>query len=192
MCPNLSHQEQTVSLQSNIKCLWRPHRRQIMAGFPGTKIVSQYSSEWKLSKMYRWHREHLVLSSGCGLLLLELSSSTTIGLWKEPTGARGVEELEWSEEGGGLSGRQGRWRGEGSEDESDGGKSVHWRGRRSLSRLMWMIGCRTLSSPSWQASSNVASANSWRRVISFISTCRLRSDSSCCRLIVCRSRRKVA
>jgi len=196
ICPSLSHQEQTISLQSSIKWPWRPHRRQTIAGLSGTKIVSQYSSEWKLLKIYRWHQEHRVLSSDCALSLSESSSSTTMGLWKEPTGARGVEELEWSEEREGIDGRRGRWRGEGSKDESDGtadgGKSVRCRGWWSLSHLMWIIGRRTLLSPSWQASSKVASANSWRRLISFILTCRLRSDSSCCRLIVCRSRRKVA
>jgi len=195
ICPSLSHQEQTISLQSSIKWPWRPHRRQTIAGVPGTKIVSQYSSEWKLLKIYRWHREHRVLSSSRALLLSESSSSTTIGLWKEPTGARGVEELKWSEEREGRDGRWDRWRGEGSKDKSDGtadgGISVLRRGWWSLPRLMLIIGRRMLSSPSWQASSKVASANSWRRVISFISICRLRSASSCCCLIVYQSRRKV-
>ena len=195
ICPSLSHQEQTVSLQSSIKWPWRPHRWQTIAGLPGTKIVSQYSSEWKLLKIYWWHQEHRVLSSGCTLLLSESSSSMTMGLWKEPTGAQGVEELEWSEEREGIDGRRGHWRGEGSKDKSDGtadgGKSVRCRGRRSLSRLMWIIGWRILSSPSKQASSKVACANLWRRLTSFISICRLRSASSCCRLIICQSRIKV-
>jgi len=195
ICPSLSHQEQMISLQSSIKWPWRPHHRQTIAGLPGMKIVSQYSSEWKLLKIYWWHREHWVLSSGLALLLSESSSSTTMGLWKEPTRAQGVEELEWSEEWEGIDGRRGRWRGEGSEDESDGtadgGKSIHCRGRWSLSRLMLIIGRRILSSPSWQASSKVASVNLWRRVISFISICHLRSASSCCCLIVCRSNIKV-
>ena len=181
MCPSLSHQEQTISLQSNIKWPWRPHRRQTIAGVPGMKIVSQYSLEWKLLKMYQWHREHRALSVGCAVSLSESSLSTTIGLWKEPTGVWEVEEFEWSEEqegiGEGIDGHRGCWRGEGSEDESDGmtdgGKSVCWHGRWSLSRLMWIIGQRILSSPSRQASSKVASANSWRRLSSFISSCRL-------------------
>jgi len=195
ICPSLSHQEQTVSLQSSIKWPWRPHHRQTIAGLPGTKIMSQYSLEWKLLKIYWWHREHWVLSSGRALSLSESSSSTTMGLWKEPTGARGVEELEWSEEWEGIDGRRGHWKGEGSEDESDGtsdgGKSIHCCGRRSLSCLMWIIGWRILSSPSEQASSKVACANSWRRLTSFISICHLRSASSCCCLIICRSRIKV-
>jgi len=196
ICPSLSHQKQMISLQSSIKWPWRPHRRQTIVGLSRTKIMSQYSSEWQLLKIYWWHQEHWVLSSGCALLLLELSSLTTMGLWKEPTGAWGVEEFEWSEEREGIDGHWGRWRGEGSEDESDGmadgGKSICCHGQWSLSCLMWIIGWRILSSPSKQASSKVACANLWRRLISFISSCCLRSASSCCRLIICWSKIKVA
>ena len=82
-------------------------------------------------------------------------------------------------------------------------RRIRWYGRRrEICSLSWTmisfsshvdyIGRRILSSPSRQASSKVASANLWRRAISFISICRLGSASSCCRLIVCRSRIKVA
>jgi len=71
--------------------------------------------------MYRWHLGHWMLLIGVLVLLSESSSSMTIGLWKEPSGALRVEGPELFEDWEVVSGcRLDRWMGEGREDESDG------------------------------------------------------------------------
>ena len=74
--------------------------------------------------MYWWHLGHQMLLAGVLVSLSESSSSTTIGLWNEPTGAWGIKgpELfeEWEVIGENLGHCLGRWMGEGREDESDG------------------------------------------------------------------------
>jgi len=48
--------------------------------------------------MYRWHLGHRALLAGVLVSLLESSSSTTMGLWREPSGAQGIEGPELFED----------------------------------------------------------------------------------------------
>jgi len=139
--------------------------------------------------MYQWHLGHRVLLVGVLVSLLESSSSTTIGLWKEPSGALGWEGPELFEDWEIISGcRLDCWTGEGREDELGGiiggDRPVLWWWQWFLSSRRCIMGCRIVSSPPAQASWKDASANSQRRASSFCSCCKHLSDSSSCQMII--------